>query len=240
MQLPMHIAILMANTDESDFAQRHPKDGEKFTALMSLSRPDWQYSTYRVKDGEFPADVGVADGYIITGSPASANEEAPWMLELEIFVRSALKAAKPIFGACFGHQIIAKAIGGHVGINPDGWVKGAVVARYGTENLAAYASHTEQVLELPNDAEAIATAPGCAIAGFRLGDLVETTQYHPEMTESFFEALLEEYGPKLPAGIEERAKASMTARPERKMWSERMVRFFENFNASHAARLASH
>ena len=58
----MHLAVLMTNTDESDFAQRHPKDGEKFKALIQSVRPDWTVSSFHVKDGVFPDDILAFDG----------------------------------------------------------------------------------------------------------------------------------------------------------------------------------
>ena len=230
----MRIAILMANTDESDFAHRHPKDGEKFAALMRLARPEWDYPSYAVKDGVFPENPDTAQGYIITGSPASVNEDQPWMQQLESFVRDLAQAEKPVFGACFGHQIIAKALGGRVGDNPKGWVKGAVTARYTKSTIAGYASHTQQVLEPPRGAHVIASSPDCPVAALQIGKTIETTQYHPEMTPDFFAALLDEYGPSLPAGVEAAARASMEVVPDRAIWAERMARFFENAVASQA------
>ena len=67
----MHIAILVTNTDHSAFADRHPKDGEKFTQFMHSVRPDWQMSVYQVESGAFPDSLAPFDGLIITGSPAS-------------------------------------------------------------------------------------------------------------------------------------------------------------------------
>ena len=69
----MHLALLMTNTDESDFAQDHPRDGEKFTTLVHLVRPDWRVEVFNVKDGVFPGDITDFDGVMITGSPSSVR-----------------------------------------------------------------------------------------------------------------------------------------------------------------------
>ncbi len=53
----MKLAILMTNTDESAFAQQHPKDGEKFSQMIAAVRPAWECVTYNVKDGDFPKDL---------------------------------------------------------------------------------------------------------------------------------------------------------------------------------------
>lgn len=218
----MRIAILMANTDESAFAARHPKDGQKFRALLSLAKPQWHYAVFSVKDGVFPK-LANFDGALITGSPASVNDGRDWMGRLEVLVREINDAGKPLYGACFGHQIIAKALGGVVGDNPHGWVKGVVHA---DGALPGYASHTEQVLKLPTEMEVIAAAPECAIAGFRLNNRIETTQYHPEMTPEFFSALLDEYEQFLPDGVAEAARASMSVTPDQRAWAEHITAFF--------------
>ena len=122
----MHLAILMTNTDESAFAQAHPKDGDKFTDFIRLARPDWTTGIHGVKDGNFPdADAGF-DGVIITGSPASVHSDAPWVTRLLELIRDLHAARAPILGVCFGHHAIATALGGAVARNPGGWVHGTV------------------------------------------------------------------------------------------------------------------
>mgnify|MGYP003949246557 CR=1 FL=1 len=227
----MRIAILMANTDETDFAQRHPKDGEKFTALMSLARPDWDYVVFSVKDGLFPESTTGIDGAIITGSPASVHDGEDWITKLEALVRVWLVARVPIYGVCFGHQIIAKALGGTVGQNPDGWVLGAINTVYQSEgSVSAFAAHTEQVTALPEGAEIIASTPGCPAAGYKIADQVETTQYHPEMTEAFMAALLNDHRDYFGDGITDAAEASLQIKPNRAVWAERIADFFEKSN----------
>ena len=125
----MHLAILMTNTDESDFAQRHPKDGEKFTALIQSVRPDWKLTSFSVKDDIFPADMFGFDGVIITGSPASVNDPAPWGARLRDLIRQMFDDCVPMFGACYGHQAIALALNGAVTENPNGWIFGSTRAK---------------------------------------------------------------------------------------------------------------
>ena len=110
----MQIAILMTNTDESDFAQERPKDGEKWTNLLAPLRPDWEFPVYSVKDGEFPDDVSGFDGVIVTGSPASVHDGEPWINRLLEMIRESVSVSVPVFGACFGHQAVSVALGGRV------------------------------------------------------------------------------------------------------------------------------
>lgn len=224
----MHIAILVTNTDESDFAQAHPKDGQKFSDLLWRVRPDWTFDVYQVKDGHFP-DALDFDGILITGSPASVHDGAPWIAQLEELVRDALKQKTPMFGACFGHQIIARALGARVGYNPQGWVFGRVETEFlcTSQRIALYAAHKEQVFELPAGAKIVARTDGCEIAGFSMNTHVLTTQYHPEMTSDFMSALIAEFADTLGRGVAERARSTMAQNTDMDALAEWIAQFYE-------------
>lgn len=233
----MHLAILMTNTDESAFAQRHPKDGEKFAALIHSVRPDWTLDVFPVKDGVFPENVTAFDGIMITGSPASVNEDAPWVARLLDVIRDLVARHVPLFGACFGHQAIAMALGGRVESNPGGWVFGLAKADVvggapWTDplqgSLAQYGAHNEQVTKAPDEARLLFSSPACPLGGFAIGDHVYTTQNHPEMTPDFVSALVEEYDGKLPADVTERARASLAEEADYAAFAETVARFFEH------------
>lgn len=231
----MHLATLMTNTDESDFAQNHPKDGEKFQRMINAVRPAWRTTSYAVKDGVFPDDITAFDGVMITGSPASMLDDAPWIAELLNQISTAHAAGVPLFGACFGHQAIAAALGGKVEKNPKGWafgvvemtVSGDIPWYVGSPFLTQYAAHIDHVTQLPPGARQIFTAPHCDHAGFVMGQSVYTTQNHPEMTPAFMQALMAEYADKLPADVATRAQASLTKVPDQLAFSESIARFFE-------------
>ena len=233
----VHIAILVTNTDDSAFAMAHPGDGEKFRALLGAVRPDWRFSEFRVTQGEFPATLAGIDGVVVTGSPASVHDADPWIAELMALIRRARMVELPMFGACFGHQAIALALGGKVDANPGGWVLGrvdTVVAGLGP--IALYAAHSEQVTQLPPEATAIATTLGCRIAAFVIGDCVLTTQYHPEMTDDFFAALTEEFAGQVPDAVIAQSRASLTKPAEGGRLAEKVAVFFEQAQDRAASR----
>ena len=236
----MHLAVLMTNTDESEFAQGHPKDGEKFAQLIHMVRPDWLVTSYAVKDGDFPSDINSYDGVMITGSPASVHDADPWVGQLLTLLRTAFDAKTPMFGACFGHQAIALALGGKVEPNPAGWVFGltdaTIVAKADwmqglPQTHHQYAAHIEQVTQAPLGSQILSTNSACPIAGFRIDDAVYTTQYHPEMTADFMTALVAEYAPKLPAQVAKVAKASLSGQADTLDYAESIARFFETASA---------
>ena len=232
----MDIYILVTNTDRSDFAAKHPRDGEKFTSLLAPLRPDWRFTAFDVTLGAFPDDLDQADGIIITGSPASVHDTSPWIAQLDSTIRIARKNGIPLFGACFGHQAIARALGGTVEENPGGWVLGRAVIEItdpapwmdnAPKHLSLYAAHLEQVTCLPPGAHVTDGSTPTPVGGFVIEDQVWTTQYHPEMTHGFITALTEELEGKLPEKVTETARQTLKEPADRDTIARWIVQFFE-------------
>ncbi|TMV11382.1 type 1 glutamine amidotransferase [Arenibacterium halophilum] len=232
----MRLAIFMTNTDESAFATHHPKDGQKFTDMICARRPEWQCQVFSVKDSVFPDTLSGLDGAMITGSPASVLDGAPWVARLLDLIRDANAARFPLFGACFGHQAIALALGGQIGKNPGGYVHGAVevdsVAQVDwaidlPDPFRLYASHKEQVIAAPESARIIARSIDCANAGMAIGRHIYTTQHHPEMSADFIAALTEEMAEALTPDQLARARASLQRPADGAAFAESVARFFE-------------
>jgi GMP synthase-like glutamine amidotransferase len=227
----MHLGLLVTNTDNSAFAARHPRDGEKFAAMMAMVRPDWQVTAFDLPDGAFPETR--FDGWMIGGSPASVHDDAPWIARLLHLIQDIVARGEPLVGACFGHQAIAMALGGQVTRNPGGWFLGLAGMCFApnpwlTEGpMSQYAAHLEQVTRLPKGARVLAASDHCPVASFAIGDHVFTTQYHPEMTHGFISALVDEIAPKLPDGVADRARASLTQPADTARFAESIARFFE-------------
>lgn len=232
----MHLAILVTNTDLSDFAHRHPFDGEKFTTLMQSVRPGWTCSIFDVHQDAFPQDVQAFDGLIITGSPASVHDENGWGARLATLIREAHDRQQPIFGACYGHQAIALALGGQVERNPQGWEFGLVrsdivsakpwMAALGSGHQQ-FSAHTEQVTRLPENAEVVTRSARVPVGGFSVGTHIFTSQNHPEMTRAFFDALLEEYSETLGPDLARHAQMSLEQADDYAAYAECIAAFFE-------------
>jgi len=242
----MHLAILMANTDDSEFAQSHPKDGDKWIDLLSPFCGECRFSVYSVKDGEFPDDPTAFDGLIVTGSPASVNDPDPWLAKLFDLIRDCVAVKVPLFGACFGHQAIAKALGSDVVFNPNGWVFGTTATQIinlqpwmsGPEQATLHAAHVEQVAMLPPDAKCIMGNDDCPIGGFAIADRVFTTQYHPEITAEFMLALIEELAGEKSEDVIGTARRSMTKRTENARFAVWIVEFFRRSTPQHAPSMS--
>ena len=116
------IAVLLTNNDDAAFAQAFPNDGQKVSHLLRALRPGWGFSVVPVMNGVLPVNLNAYDGYVITGSPASVNDhELPWVQALLRFIQQLHEARRPAIGLCFGHQAMAKALGGEVARHPGGW-----------------------------------------------------------------------------------------------------------------------
>ena len=151
-----------------------------------------------VHEGATPASLGDADVWLITGSPASVYDDLDWIRTAEELVRSAAASEAPLVGICFGHQLIAQALGGSVQRSSNGWGIGAhryeTVERVGTlddlpRTLTLLASHQDQVVVAPADAVVWSTADYCPIAGLAVGERIWSVQGHPEFTVPLVRAL---------------------------------------------------
>jgi GMP synthase (glutamine-hydrolysing) len=139
-------------------------------------------------DGPLPGPRD-ADAFVITGSSSSVTERAPWMLRAEAFVRKIASARTPLFGICFGHQMIAQALGGEVTKNPRGRQIGTVrVDRVADDPMFTglprtfhvNATHVDSVARLPEGARVLATTSLDPVAAFSVGAHVKAVQFHPE------------------------------------------------------------
>src|SRR5215217_7450772 len=87
---------------------------QMFPALFSQVAPDWEFRFYGVCNGHFPESAGECDLYICTGSKFSVYDEEDWILRLKDFVKEIYESGKKYAGICFGHQMLAEALGGKV------------------------------------------------------------------------------------------------------------------------------
>lgn len=231
------IAILLTNDDDSAFAQAYPNDGEKFAARLRALRPDWVYEVLSVKDGVFPPCAPAYDGYLITGSPASVNNATlPWVEPLMASIRELDRFQVPTVGLCFGHQAIAKALGGVVGHNPGGWCLGVAETdvkhaegwmQPEKSHLNLFAAHNEQVLTPPAQARVLSQSDFCPVGSFAVGQHFFTSQYHPEISRQFMTDLLVYLDGKLDAALIAQARSQVNNPLDDELMFRWIVQFLE-------------
>lgn len=163
-----------------------------FPALLDGN--GFEFLTFAVVDGIFPAGAQDADGWLITGSRHGAYEDLPWIPKLEELVRDIHGSDKPLIGVCFGHQIIAQALGGTVEKFSGGWAVGRTNYDLGGKNVCLNAWHQDQVTVLPEGAQVQGQNEFCQYAMLSYGDQIWTVQAHPEFSNEFVAGLMRTRG----------------------------------------------
>jgi len=162
--------------------------------ISILAGHGFAFETYRVVDMEFPDSVRSCDGYVITGSRHGAYEDHEFIAPLERFIRDAFDAGVPQAGICFGHQIMAQALGGKVEKFKGGWSVGPTEYQVGDQTVLLNAWHQDQVVELPPGAKTFASSPFCQYAGLSYGNKAWSVQPHPEYDSKFIQGLIDHRG----------------------------------------------
>lgn len=185
------------------------------------------FRTYHVEALEFPETIHACEGWLITGSRHGAYEDHPFIPRLEAFIREAIAAKVPLVGVCFGHQIIAQAMGGTVERFAGGWAVGPQIYDFGGEKITLNAWHRDQVTKLPPGAEVVACNEFCENAALVYGDSAFTVQAHPEFRDAFVEGLMATRGPGLvPDEVMAAAREKLGQPNNSATLAERIAAFF--------------
>lgn len=200
----MLIGILEAGKVNERLVLRHGEYPPMFMNLLGPAGPELRFRAYATEDGEIPADPTECDAWLVTGSRHGVYDDLPWFGPLKTFLRAARAAGQPIVGICFGHQILAEALGGRAVKSDKGWGIGihdyAIDRRPGwmadaPESIAIHAFHQDQVVAIPNDATVLASSPFCAFAMLAYGDPEApdaiSIQPHPEFSDAYVADLLD-------------------------------------------------
>ncbi len=172
-----------------------PFDG--YVRFLNEINCDFKYVHYRVALGDFPATPTACDAYIITGSPDGAYDKLDWIDTLSQFIRDCYAANVKLIGICFGHQILAQALGGHVEKSKKGTGFGEKtftishkkewMGDYTPDECKLYFAHDDQVMALPPHAELLGGNDFCPIALYTIDGKLLAMQGHPEFTPSVME-----------------------------------------------------
>ena len=192
----MKIGILETGRPPGSLAQEFGDYPAMFERMLG---DGFELETFEVEAGELPRQGGAHDAYLITGSPAGVYESLPWIEPLQQFIRSA--GGSKMVGICFGHQIMAEALGGRVQKSDKGW--GAGLHRYSilrsepwmdaAREIAVPASHQDQVIVRPPHTEVVAFFSFTEFAALNWTDRPAISfQFHPEFPPAFAKALIEQ------------------------------------------------
>ena len=172
---------------------------QMFADLFARHAPQLELVNFDVRNGEFPASVDVCEAFVCTGSRFSAYDADDWIQELKGFLRSLREADKPFVGICFGHQVMAEALGGKVEKAEQGW--GIGVHSLNVTQTESWMqpeqsscgiqySHRDQVVRLPEHSVLLGESDHCPVAMYRVGETMLGIQGHPEFSAAYTEALV--------------------------------------------------
>ena len=168
--------------------------------FLSPNLPLACFETCSVIDGDRLPKTEDFGGIVILGSPHGVYDDIAWIRPLISFIQSAAKKRVAQVGICFGHQIIAKAMGGIVEKAPNGWGIGRhtydcvkpLYSNKAFEKLNLLVSHQDQVLKKPESARILARSDFTpnAVLSYPEKNIL-TCQAHPEFTPEFARAIIE-------------------------------------------------
>tara|TARA_R110002124_G_scaffold133942_6_gene296502 strand:+ start:19324 stop:20031 length:708 start_codon:yes stop_codon:yes gene_type:complete len=209
---------------------------QMFERMFDRTGQGFSYETINIADGAPFPDPASLEGMVITGSAAGVYDDLAWLEPLRAFIRQSYTQRTPMLGVCFGHQIMADALGGDVRKSEKGWGLGRHV--YGvTErpdfmgeapaSLAVACSHQDQVINPPRDAQVILASDFTPNAGlaYRNGAAI-SFQPHPEFDDDYTIALAELRRGKAPDALVEKAVSSVATPSDSAAVAGYIGRFF--------------
>lgn len=162
-------------------------------------------TVYDVAAGVFPAATDECDAYLITGSPRGTYDSDPWIAELTTFLKRAYAASVKLVGICFGHQMLAHALGGKSEKSAKGYRLGLFPfetrAETASDTCSLYFAHRDQVVDLSPGAELLGGNAFCPNGMFGIGDRVLAMQGHPEFSRSVMKQIIEAVKPSVDPSV---------------------------------------
>lgn len=211
---PLKICILENGLTPADLIDEFGSYPAMIERWISPFLPGAAFTYISPVRGEALPNLEAFDGYILSGSRYSTYEKAPWMLSLIDFLQALKEKRIPVFGICFGHQIMADAYGGQTTKAKNGWGVGAQVYEYVNgappKAAASFIFHQDQVTTLPPGASCIGGSSHCTNGVLAYDFPAISVQFHPEFTTAYIQALATKFrGTLLPEEISSKALDSI-------------------------------
>lgn len=232
----MKIGILICGEVKHEVAKQAGQYWDRFLRFFANVKPDFEFTNYKVYLEEFPISIEENEAYIISGSVFSVNGSELWVSQLVAFIQECYHKKIRMVGICFGHQIIAKAMGGVVSYNAQGWglgVKKHEVIKHcswmvpSAEKINIIMSHQEAVVTLPPKAELLMISSHCPIVGYQIENLFVGFQGHPEMSSFVSCVAIEKVKSNFDTEFYENIMKSLLVAPDQRLLATWIVNFIK-------------
>ena len=188
------VGILLTDHVLDDLQPKHGDQDDFYFKIFGEADINIKLKIYDVTLNNYPSDMHECDGYLITGSKLSVYDDVEWIKDLEQYIRVLNEQKKFLLGVCFGHQLIAKALGGEVSKAEIGWVTGlqSYIFHHNfpwlsdlNQEVKLIHSHQDQITKLPDQATLVASSKNVPIAMYYIDDHIMSIQGHPEFTNEY-------------------------------------------------------
>ncbi len=234
VEVYVKLGILRTDTVRPEWAGDFGQYPDMFVNLLGRADPSMEFVTYDVESGQYPDDLDEVDAYLITGSKSSVYDDKPWIPPLIAFVQEIAAQDKKIIGICFGHQLVAQALGGKTEKSDKGWGAGLHTHTFtetpawhdgGDADLNILVSHQDQVVKNATGAKVLASSDFCENAVCQIGDQILTFQGHPEFIPEYSRAIMEFRRELFGEAVYHAGVASLTGEQQ----GDRVARWVVNF-----------
>jgi GMP synthase-like glutamine amidotransferase len=242
----MDIGVLETGPVVEKLIAQHGTYGQMFERMLQRADTSFTCTPYRVYENAFPSGPNAHSGWIISGSKYGVYEDHNWIPPLENFIRQAVAQRVPVAGFCFGHQIMAQALGGRVEKSEKGW--GLGVQDYPIQqaqhwmsdartDFSSVAVHQDQVIDPPEGATVLASSTFCPHAMLAYGKAQAphaiSVQPHPEFDTDFVKDLIaSRRGTVFENETADHATSTLSKPVDNDQWSHWVVNFFKSAAAA--------
>ena len=234
------ITIIETGLVPREYRERHGSFPDMFARMIRAEDPSATCDVVSIPNGEALPDPRQSEAILITGAAAGVYDGLEWIAPLEDFVRTAYANKTPMVGVCFGHQLIAQALGGEVRKSEKGWGIGRHVYQVAPDNgvvageqLAIACSHQDQVIAPPEGARTILFSDFTPHAGLLYANgTTLSVQPHPEFDADFAQVCCDLRDGKAPDSVVATARASLAEPLDRAKLGGAIARFLNKGSIS--------
>ncbi len=232
----MKAAILLCDQVLEEYQDRFGQYQDMIHSMLAPFFPGLESTPFMCHQGELPEDIDAFDFYISSGSRSSVYDDEAWIHRLIRFIRQLHQQQKKFIGICFGHQLIAMALGGNVELSSKGWGIGIATNEISQQpewmapnpgQLRLLASHQDQVVELAPNTEILAGSDFCPFFLLQWNPHFLSVQGHPEWSVDYARALLDDRHDQYPDNTLEQARQSLTHQPDNQLFARWIRQFID-------------